>query len=280
MSDKDDVTEPEEKAEDAAEKENQQENDQEEEKEAGETEAEGETEDEESEDEEEPKPKRKRPGKAARQIQRLERLAERQSAQIEALMRTRSGDTSPSPQKADQQQAPRQEDFQDYTEYLDARARFVAEQHARQILDEERSKFTKTQADRARQAQVETYAGRVAAAREKYEDFDEVAFDESVQITEAMTQAIMGSEVGPDVAYYLGSHPDEAAKIANSDPYSQVRAIGVLEAKLSTPKPRNPTSAPEPIKPIGGRGANPKKIDPDKLPIDEWLKKRNAGEIR
>gem|GEM_PF-4077849 len=44
---------------------------------------------------------------------------------------------------------------------------------------------------------------------------------------------MMQADNGDDIAYYLGTHMDEARAINALDPVSQIRAIGRLEAKLA-----------------------------------------------
>ena len=41
-----------------------------------------------------------------------------------------------------------------------------------------------------------------------------------------MAQTIQASDVGPDVAYYLGSNPREAERISRLSPYLQAKEIG------------------------------------------------------
>lgn len=48
------------------------------------------------------------------------------------------------------------------------------------------------------------YADREEQARDKYDDFEQVAYNPNLPITDVMAQTIQASDVGPDVAYYLG----------------------------------------------------------------------------
>ena len=103
---------------------------------------------------------------------------------------------------------------------------------------------------------LSAYSEREEVAAEKYADFKQVAYGDHVRITQVMADTIRASEVGPDVAYYLGSHPSEAAKIADLPPFLQAKEIGRLEAKLlSDPPVKKSTSAPPPIAPVTARGA-------------------------
>ena len=109
---------------------------------------------------------------------------------------------------------------------------------------------------------LSAYSEREEVASEKYADFKQVAYGDHVRITQVMADTIRASEVGPDVAYYLGSNPSEAAKIADLPPFLQAKEIGRLEAKLlSNPPVKKTTSAPPPIAPVTARGGNASAYD-------------------
>ena len=109
---------------------------------------------------------------------------------------------------------------------------------------------------------LSAYSEREEVAAEKYADFKQVAYGDHVRITQVMADTIRASEVGPDVAYYLGSNPSEAAKIADLPPFLQAKEIGRLEAKLlSDPPVKKSTSAPPPIAPVTARGTKPPAYD-------------------
>jgi len=113
---------------------------------------------------------------------------------------------------------------------------------------------------RQREAQHEILAAhedREDSAREKYPDYDTVVGNPNLPITAAMADAIRLSDVGPDVAFYLGQNVKEAARIAQLPPILQVKEIGRLEAKVQLAPPvsaKKPSSAPDPITPIKAGG--------------------------
>jgi hypothetical protein len=51
---------------------------------------------------------------------------------------------------------------------------------------------------------LDTYHDREEEARGKYDDFEQVAYNPSLRITDVMAQTIQASDIGPDVAYFLG----------------------------------------------------------------------------
>lgn len=98
---------------------------------------------------------------------------------------------------------------------------------------------------------LEGYNEREEAAREKFDDFEQVAYNPNLNITQVMAQTIQSSDVGPEVAYYLGTNPKEAERISRLAPLLQAREIGKLEVKVSDAPPvKRTSSAPAPISPV------------------------------
>lgn len=178
-----------------------------------------------------------------------------------------------------EQARPRQEEpsgkpvpsqFQDYESYIEA----VAEWKADQKLATIRAESEAQQRQREAQERASKVQQKLSGAASKYEDFEEVALDPSVPITQHMAEAIADSDMGGDVAYYLGTHRDEAHRIASLSPVQQVRELTKLETKLSATQVAK-TNAPKPISPVN-TNKQPSNGLSDDLPIDEWLKRRNA----
>lgn len=95
-------------------------------------------------------------------------------------------------------------------------------------------------------------------ARTRIADFDEFA-DAEVPVSPIMNDAILQSEIGADLAYHLGKHPEEAARIYKLAPLAAAIAIGKLEATIlaSRKAPETKTTAtakplPKPPVVVGG----------------------------
>jgi hypothetical protein len=150
-------------------------------------------------------------------------------------------------QKAKSQPVPTEplkaDDFADAQTYADA----LAERKAQELL-------AKRDAEAERAATLDAYHDREEEARNKYDDFEQVAYNPKLPVTETMAQTIQATENGPDVIYYLGSNPKEAERIARLSPLLQAREIGKIEAKLGDNPPAKKTStAPAPIAPVTAR---------------------------
>ena len=72
-------------------------------------------------------------------------------------------------------------------------------------------------------AQIEdAYAEREEDARAKYDDFEQVAYNPNLRVTDVMAETIKASEIGPELAYWPGSNPKEADRISRMSPLLQI----------------------------------------------------------
>ena len=139
-----------------------------------------------------------------------------------------------------------------------------------------------------RQSQVmEAYHDREEDARNKYDDFDSVAYNPQLPITSVMAETIRESDVGPDLAYYLGTNPKEAERIANLSPYLQAKEIGKIEVKLANNPPvKKSSNAPAPINPVtpkGGTATTYDTTDPrsiKSMSTSEWIEAERKRQIK
>jgi hypothetical protein len=116
--------------------------------------------------------------------------------------------------------------------------------------------IAKREAAKQQSAVLESYHDLEEEARSKYDDFEQVAYNPKLPITNVMAETIQSSEIGPELAYYLGSNPKEADRISRMTPLGQAKEIGKIEAKLvSAPPIKKTTSAPAPISPVTARSS-------------------------
>lgn len=140
------------------------------------------------------------------------------------------------------------------------------------MVEQALASYRQTDAANRQQAEVaqiaEAFAGRETEAVTRYSDYEAVAHNPDLRITPAMATAIQLSDKGPDVAYFLGKNPAEAARIAGLNPIAQAAAIGRLEAKFQTVVKKKTTSAPDPVRSVGNKGAAVKA--PEKMSTEEY----------
>jgi hypothetical protein len=171
---------------------------------------------------------------------------------------------------------PSQEQFESPEAYAEA----LAERKAAELL-------ARREAERQQAEVLESYHEREEEARNKYEDFEQVAYNPRLPITQVMAETIRASEIGPEVAYYLGSNPKEADRIAKLSPFLQAKEIGKIEAKLAdNPPVKKSSSAPTPITPVTPRGGNARVLDTTdprsikEMSTSEWIEAERQRQIK
>lgn len=163
----------------------------------------------------------------------------------------------------------------------EAYAEVLAAQKAEQLI-------AQREAEKRRHEALDAYHEREEDARSKYADFEQVAYNPSTRITEVMAETIQASEVGPEVAYYLGSNPKEADRISRLSPFLQAKEIGRIEAKLiAEPPAKKTTTAPPPIAPVTGKGmstaptfdtTDPRSIQ--SMTTSQWIEAERQRQIK
>lgn len=168
----------------------------------------------------------------------------------------------------------------DYFDTAEAYAEALAERKAQEIVQQR--EYQRQQAD-----VLEAYHEREEDARAKYDDFEQVAYNPRLPISEAMAQTIQASDIGPEIAYYLGSNPKEADRIFRMPALMQAKEIGKIESKIATNPPvAKSTSAPPPITPVTSRSSgNPTYDTTDPRSIktmstSEWIEADRQRQIR
>ena len=180
---------------------------------------------------------------------------------------------------------PKESDYSDPFEFAAANAIWKAE---RRVEEREAKKAGEAGEAAKREAEEitakeravieQSWTAQLADAKQRYTDFDAVALSNEVPISQAMGEIIKTSDVGADVAYFLGQNRALAAQIAQLQPVEAARAIGRIEASLSQPKPRTETNAPPPISPV--RGSAGASLNADKLSMEDYIAARRSGKIR
>lgn len=224
---------------------------------------------------EEPIPKgvQKRIDRAVRQKYEAEARAnelERRVQQFEQQQR------QPAQQKAEGE--PRIEHFENIEDYVSAKAAFVADQRIQHTLTTRERAEAENRAQAAQRQSADNWNKRVQLATAELPDFEDVVASSDIRFNEpSVLLAIQESNIGPKIAYYLASNPDEADEIAQMRGSSAIRAIGRIEAKLELGK-ASITKAPPPIEPTGTKAKAVKSpSDMSDSEFDSWRKRHIAA---
>ena len=200
-----------------------------------------------------------------KRLAREQRKWEREHAQRQSEQQTLR---MPAVQSADQ--------FETTEAYADA----LALQKAEELV-------AKRDAAKHQSQVLESYHEREEEARGKYDDFEQVAYNPKLSITNVMAETIQASDVGPEVAYYLGANPKEAERISRLQPYGQAKEIGKIEAKLAADPPMKKTSsAPAPISPVTARTSGSPAFDTTDprsiktMTASQWIEADRARQLK
>jgi hypothetical protein len=146
----------------------------------------------------------------------------------------------------------RQEQFATTTEYVEA----LTTSKAQQIVQQ--------QAVRKQQQELlGSYHDKEEAARDKYEDFEQVAYNPKLPITDVMAQTIQASDNGPEILRIIWAQiRKKLLVLPDLQPFLQAKEIGRLEAKVaSEPITKQTSKAPAPISPVTPRNGGSTNFD-------------------
>jgi len=147
---------------------------------------------------------------------------------------------------------PRQDAFDDYQKYLDAKIGYEVNK-AKTTWDRDQARKNE---DQQRQQKFVNLQERINEGYKQFPDFEEVALDRTVPITPMITEILADTDRPAELAYYLGKNRAEAIQISRMTPIQAARALAKIETKMAesgVPPPSNPKlpGAPPPIKPLG-----------------------------
>lgn len=181
--------------------------------------------------------------------------------------------------------APKRADYEDYEDFVADNAAFSAKRAVREEMRVDAEKKAETERNATLEKTFAAHEDRVAAYKEKVEDFNEVAYGAHIlpimQDAPYLAQLVVESDQSPEIAYHLGSNPEVAEKIAAMPMHLAAKEIGKIEARLEkAPKPKNKSKAPTPIKPVKGKDAGAVERSAEDMSMDEYAAARKAGTIR
>jgi len=225
---------------------------------------------------EKPEEKGAEPSGAEKRIRQLvaERHArDRRIAELEGKLQEKGSTEAPVKKEG----APQAKDFEDYDDYLVAKAAWKIKADEAEATARENQR----RQGEAIKTIEQTFAERIEVDAVKNPDITTIRDRVGMKISTAVGFAIKQSDLAPDLIRYLDANPSEIERLSRLDLVAAAREIGKIEVKLTTKgETKKKSSAPEPPeKPEKGTGGNPttEKSD-DELPIDEYMKKfRSKG---
>ena len=226
-------------------------------------------------------PEPKKVNKVQERINQLTREkyeARQETAALEA--RIKQLETSTPAIKEPEVVAPKEDDFEDYSKYQQANAKFVAETASNAAYDRitaENQVRDQASKETARQTELQTkkagFDANLAEKKGNFEDFEDVAYGHQFMSVD-MAERLFDMDKGPEVAYHLGSNLDVAEKIFSLPPIQQAIELTKIEFQVEALKPKLVSGAPDPITPLGSSEQVTK--SEDEMSDAEWLEARYA----
>jgi hypothetical protein len=173
-------------------------------------------------------------------------------------------------------------DWDAYREYLFTEADRKAEAAAERVVQ-------RTLAEQSASKIADRFSTLEADFESKVEDYRETVYNPSLKISDKMMNEGQKSELGPEVFYYLGKHPEEAEEIFAASDRDVIRGIQRIELKLESAKEAASKKAvskapPPPTKKVSGVNSGQKvsttSPDSDKLSDDEWFRREEARQAK
>ena len=217
--------------------------------------------------------------------------AEAEKQALEARLQELESKVAPAPQQIEQDilgEKPQASQFQDAFEYAEA----LAEWSAEKALVERDKQEQQRKVEIERQEVIKSWTSKLEKAKAEMPDFDEMVASSQVQVRDEVRDAILESDVGPQILYQLASDDDLAQRISSLPVNKALKELGKLEVQFERKEapaevksePVARTKAPAPIKPLtAGKGTGDVLIDGDGAfhgTYAQWKAARQAKRIR
>ena len=233
----------------------------------------------------------KRFSELTKQREEARKEAQREREQRESLenrLKELEERATPRPVEVQENVKPQPHQFNDAFEYAEA----LAEWSTEQALINRDKQEAERRAQEERNKVLDSWNKRLNEAKADLPDFDDMVASSDVVVSDHIRDAILESDVGPQILYHLAENPDLADKLNSGSPISALRQIGRLEAQferkeapVAESKPSVARSkAPAPINPIKtGSGVVDVGVDSNGEfhgTYQQWREARKNGKVR
>ena len=153
---------------------------------------------------------------------------------------------SPVQQSVEPPAKPNLADFTDYETYIEALTDWKTTQKVSEVVHQQRSATAQERQQAEALELAKGWASKQETVRKSITDYDEVMSGADTVVAPYITDAILTSDRGPEVAYHLAKNPALAEKLNKLSPIAAAREIGRIEAALEKSSPGTSRSAPPP----------------------------------
>lgn len=153
--------------------------------------------------------------------------AARLEAELQDLRaRMEANQAMPTPKEPDPK--PERKQFVSDEDYLEALTDWKTDQK----LAEQQREQQQARTEAMQQQLADNWAQRLEMAKAELADFDEVVGKSEIDLPNHLYVAIVESDMGPQLAYYLAQNPSEARLLKGMSHTSALRMLGKLEEQL------------------------------------------------
>lgn len=170
---------------------------------------------------------------------------------------------------------PTRDQFDQYEDYVVARAEWRAEQKASQLAERQLAEYRQRQQMEQTQSQQRAmaaeFAKRIQTARAEIPDFAEVVEDADIQIPNTVASLIAQLDNGPQIMYHLAKNPALAQQFDALPPALHAYKLGEIATALKSQS--QVSKAPPPGKPAAARTASGNEPPEDPDAYMDWARK-------
>jgi hypothetical protein len=225
-------------------------------------------------------PAQEQPAEEPKAIQELKRVrkraqeAERKAAYYEGMIAAQQRSEPVVASAPTAVTPPRLEDFEDFDQFEAAKEQYLiqrAKQELQQSLQAEKAKAHQQQID-------QKFSEKLAKAAEIDPEVVEIVQDPTLPVSAEMANLIKQSDLSIELLKHLNDNRQAAHRMMGMSPAQLGYELGRLEASIAAKAqsqkveaPKKVSMAPEPIQTVTSNG--PVEVDPDNMPIEEWMKR-------
>lgn len=178
--------------------------------------------------------------------------------------------------------------FNDTDEFAKALEDWTTEKAQRDLMAKAEAERKEAEAKALQKSWLE----RQSVFKAEASDYEEVISGSDVRVSEQVRDAIIESEVGPQILYHLAKNPEVASKLGDMTVGRALRELGKLEAALTKEVTKTEakttvaeiSKAPAPISPLRGANAPAAGVMTGSQEFvgtyEEYKARRLAGKIR
>ncbi len=177
----------------------------------------------------------------------------------------------------DTSKRPKADTFATHDEYVEALTDWKLESKLLVREQKQRDDAIKTEV----QTKIGKHQERVIDFAKSHDDWDDALESvDNIPLSITVREAIVSSDIGPELMYELSKDPKELKRICSLNPISAAMALGKIEARISKPsktsdEPKPKSKVPEPVSPVrtkGGTVAKGYREDMSLREYESWRK--------